>query len=156
MTYLQSFMIKCVLISMCLFIYIYIYMCLLPFPTQQQTGGAGRGSGSPRPPWRCRTSRGHPPCTFVPARSRRTARIRGGRGPGRPTFPPRGEIVLFSERATYWNVNVFTFRNIIPWFRLRKEQYWGYLKRHTHKYVTFVDKVYCWHNPLLSFQMGIF
>lgn len=68
----------------------YIYLFIPPIPTQQRTGAAGRGSGSPRLPWRCRSSRGCRPITYVPVQSPHTARSRDESAHAHPTFPPRG------------------------------------------------------------------
>lgn len=61
--------------------------------TLQLMGVAGRGSRSPRPPWRCRSSRGHPSTTYVPARCRRTVSSRDGSAHDPQTFQPKGDEI---------------------------------------------------------------
>lgn len=61
--------------------------------TLQLMGVAGRGSRSPHLPWRCRSSRGHPSTTYVPARCRRTASSRDGSAHAPQTFQPKGDEI---------------------------------------------------------------
>lgn len=61
------------------------------FQTLQLMAVAGRGSRSPRPPWRCRSSRGRPSTTYALAPCHRTASSRDESAHAPQTFQPKGD-----------------------------------------------------------------